>query len=230
MRMRNALSVCLILTAAAFAQAGPDVIVGDLNGMDSYGTNGSGIYAYSIGTDSCNIGNVWLNWFSGTNQHPVIAQNFYRLKNGRFEQIGMSWLKHGFFALSGSLCFNDCQSTNGTHLGVHCSDPYSSSLNGSQSNGPRNEVNASTGYFPYPIAGSYPSPTPTIGRRLQCAANDVNPAMNAGAMYWAEGQYVTPDDAAAGNQNNNASYRRIQFASNGTFSASFVSGMSTIQQ
>src|SRR5688572_28479699 len=138
MRTFQTIGALSLLVVAAFGQAGPDVIVGSLNGMDSYGSSG-GIYAYSIGTTSCNVGTVWLNWFANTNQHPVIGQNFYRLKNGRFEQIGMSWLKHGFFALSGSLCFNDCQGTNGEHLGVHCSDPYDAGLNGDQGNGPRNE-------------------------------------------------------------------------------------------
>ncbi|MBI3845982.1 MAG: HYR domain-containing protein [Planctomycetes bacterium] len=187
--------------------AGPDVIVGDLQNVQRYGTVG-GITAFSVGTTSCNIGTIWLNWMSNTNQHPVIGQNMYRLKNGRFEQVGMSWLKHGFFALSGGLCFGDCQSTDGTHLGVHCSDPYDSGLNGDQSNlGPRWQVNASTGGYPYPPAN--PATPATIGRRLQVHNTDLDPGQNAGALYFVEGQYVTPDDAAANNKNNNASYRRI---------------------
>jgi hypothetical protein len=203
------------------------VIVGDLNGMDSYGQAG-GIYAYSVGTTSCNIGSLWLNWFADTNQHPVIGQSFYRIKNGRFEQIGVSWLKHGFYALSGNLCFNNCQPTDGTHLGVHCSDPYDAGLNGSQGNGPRSEVNASTGYFPFPYLLNPPTPL-VIDRRIQCASADVNPTLNAGAIYYAEGQYVTPDDAAAGNKNNNASCRRIVFTNApANYPATFSGG--TIQQ
>ncbi|MBI1852962.1 MAG: hypothetical protein HYR85_21685 [Planctomycetes bacterium] len=190
-----------------YGLAGPDVIVGDLQNVQRYGTVG-GITAFSVGTTSCNIGTFWLNWMSNTNQHPVIGQNMYRLKNGRFEQIGMSWLKHGFFALSENLCFADCQSTNGSHLGVHCSDPYESSLNGDQSNlGPRYQVNAATGGYPYPPAN--PATPATIGRRLQVHNTDLDPGQNAGALYFVEGQYVTPDDAAANNKNNNASYRRI---------------------
>ena len=127
--MRKFHTLLVLASVAAAVLGQPDVIVGDLNGMGNYGTSG-GIYAYSVGTTSCNIGNVWLNWISGTNQHPVIGQAIYRVKNGRFEQIGFSWLKHGFFALSGNLCFNDCQGTDGTHLGVHCSDPYDAGLNG----------------------------------------------------------------------------------------------------
>jgi HYR domain-containing protein len=205
-----------------YGLVGPDVIVGDLQDTSRYGV-ASSITAFSVGTTSCNIGTVWLNWISSTNQHPVIGQNMYRLKNGRFEQIGMSWLKHGFFALSGGLCFADCQATDGTHLGVHCSDPYGSSLNGDQSNlGPRWQVNAATGNFTYPPAN--PAAPATIGRRLQVHNTDLDPGQNAGALYFVEGQYVTPDDAAANNKNNNASYRRVNItgaAGSGTYDLQF---------
>ena len=192
---------------------GPDVIVGDLNGMGLYGTV-SGITAYAIGTTSCNIGDAQLLWISSNNQHPVIGQNLYRLKDGRFMMIGMSHLKHGFTALQQNLCAtaqNPCQSSGtGSRLGIFCSDPYSTSLNASQSNlGPRWQVNAATGFFNYPFFNaSYPG---TIGRRLQVLTTDVTPAQNTGAIYFAEGHYVTPDDAAAGNGWNNASYRRVAF-------------------
>jgi hypothetical protein len=38
------------------------------------------------------------------------------------------------------------------------------------------------------------------------------PANNPGALFFGEAVYVTPDDAAAGNGANNASYRRITIA------------------
>ncbi|MBI1849035.1 MAG: HYR domain-containing protein [Planctomycetes bacterium] len=191
----------------SFALAGPDVIVGDLQDTSRYGSVG-GITAFSVGTTSCNIGSQGIEWNSINNQHPVIAQNMYRLKSGRFEQIGMSWLKHGFFAESESLCFGDCQVTDGSTLGVHCSDPYNSSLNGDQANlGPRWQVNAATGNFTYPPAN--PNTPATIGRRLQVHNVDLDPGQNAGALYFVEGHYITPDDAAAGNGDNNASYRQI---------------------
>ncbi len=49
-------------------------------------------------------------------------------------------------------------------------------------------------------------------------ADDVNPTLNAGALYFVEAQYVSADDAAAGNKHNNASHRRISFSSTGTVS------------
>jgi hypothetical protein len=194
---------------------GPDVIVGDLHQVQSY-PGQSGISPFAVGTVSCNIGDVWLNWVSNTNQHPVIGQNMFRLKNSRFEHIGQSWLKHGFYALSERLCYSNCVATDGTHLGVHCSDPYSAGLNGQQPNlGPKYEVNANNGYFNYPFA-SPPYGSSSIARRLQVANSDLDPSLNGGGTYFVEGQYVTPDDAAAGNQNNNASYRRITVSGGGS--------------
>ena len=167
-----------------------------------------------MGTTSCNIGTVPLQWISSTNDHPVIGQQLYRVRDGIFEQIGMSWLKHGFFALQGNLCGGCTPHPNGSALGVGCSDPYGSSLNGSQGSlGPRNEVNASTGLYPYP---------PTYGAgivdstssRLRVPSSLVT-SQPAGTKFFIEGQYVTKDDAAAGNHHNNASYREITMSSSG---------------
>jgi hypothetical protein len=195
---------------------GPDVIVGNLGGAIYYGKVGN-TRAYSLGTDSCNVGNQNLLWIASTNQHPVIGQSLYRIENGRFEMIGSSWLKHGFTALTGSLC-GTCSGQGGAVLGVGCSDPYSASLNGSQSNlGPRSHVNATTGHFPYPFttpgAGYMvpPAAAATIGRRMQVEESDM---FRPGAVYISEAQYIAPDDASYVNSSNrrenglnNASYR-----------------------
>lgn len=196
-------------TSDCSAQIGPDVIVGDLVGVADWGTDsGSGIYAYSIGTTSCNIGDEELLWISSTNQHPVIGQSIYRYRDGQFEQLGQGWLKHGFFALQGTVCGSCSASGTGSALGVGCSDPYSASRNGGQSNlGPKSEVNATTGFFPYPP--SNPPYSGNIGRRIQVRETDLDPALNPGAQYFGEGHYVTPDDAAAGNGANNASWRPL---------------------
>ena len=198
------------VSSALSATAGPDVIVGELHDVASYGTLGfEGIFAFAVGTVSCNQGDTPVSWFANTNEHPVIAQNMYRWKSGRFEQIGMSWLKHGFLAVMGNSCQLGCTPPplGGQQLGLGCSDPYSAGLNGQQSNlGPRSQVNPNTGSYPYPFsAPGYPQ---TIGRRLQVHKNDLDPALNPLAVYFVEGHYVTADDALAGNQNNNASYRR----------------------
>lgn len=198
-------------------RTGPDVIVGDVSDVSNYASSG-GIEALALGTTSCNPGSVGLNWIWNTNQHPVIAQNLYKLKtvNGsaRFEQIGLSWLKHGFFALSENLCCNDCQGTNGSTLGIHCSDPYCCGLNGDQAGlGPRWQVNAATGVFAYPYAS--PPYSGSIARRLQVKTADLE-VSSASVLYYGEAQYVAPDDAAAGNKNNNASYRRMTVSGGGS--------------
>jgi hypothetical protein len=193
----------------------PDVIVGNLHQIDRFGPVGD-ITAFAIGTVSCNIGTCWLDWFQApSNQHPVIGQSVYRLKDGRFEHLGQGWLKHGFFALSQGFCFNDCEGTTGTHLGVHCSDPYSAFLNGQQNNlGPKFEVNATTGVHPHPVTDINETGD-AIFKRVQVHNDDLDPALNAGALYFVEGHYVTADDSAAGNQNNNASYRKVTVSGSG---------------
>ncbi|MDA0803448.1 MAG: hypothetical protein O2819_06800 [Planctomycetota bacterium] len=197
---------------------GPDVIVGDLPNISKYGSVTSGgqtIMAYAIGTTSCNIGDELLSWFaSPSNLHPFIPQNIYRIKSGRIEHIGLGWGKHGFTALQGTVCGSCQASSSGNWLGIGCSDPYSSSLNGSQSGlGARSEVNPATGIFPGNYNAGMPSAPATIGRRVQVNANDLNPTMNVGATYLVEAQYIHPGDAAAGNDDNNASWRSCTIGS-----------------
>ncbi len=226
-----ALLIAFDVTGQAGA-AGPDVTVFSFTDIQSYGS-ADGFAAYAVGTVSCNRGDMPLNWcddFSGCApgagraDHPVIAQNLYRLKNGRFEQIGMSWLKHGFFSTnqpSGgctSASGQSCQTPPaGNHqLGVGCTDAYSAGLNGGQPLHRRSEVNATTGVFPFP--GSVPpGPYAVYDERIKVATADVDPAQNAGATYYAEGHYVAADDAASGNALNNASYRRVTVGAGPTY-------------
>jgi hypothetical protein len=131
-----------------------------------------------------------------------------------FEQVGQSWLKHGFFALSEGLCCSGCQSTDGSHLGVHCSDPYTSARNGSQAGlGPKYQVNPSSGSFTYPPAN--PAWTGSIARRLQVAITDLE-VSSAATRYFGATQYITADDAASGNKYNNESYREVSMTGSGT--------------
>ena len=195
--------------------SGPDVIVGEITGPSSYGTFG-GYYAYSIGTTSCNIGTAELDWIASTPEHPVISQNMFRLLDGKFEHIGVSWLKHGFTALQGNTCGCGCVSSGtGSRLGVGCSDPYGASLNGNQGSlGPRSEViDPANGGFLYPPTLDPLNPDLTF-RRLRVHADDLDPALNPGALYFVEAQYVTPDDAASGNAHNNSSYRQVTRSTN----------------
>lgn len=217
-----------VLAVCGGGTVGPDVIVGDLMDLRHETSAGpiEGKRAYAVGTRSLNIGNKDLAWFSGTNQHPVIAQNMYRWKQdgserpgGRFEQIGMSWLKHGFTALANggfcATCSFEPGHSSGNWLGQGCTDPYTASLNSTQTRlGPRSEVDAFTGNYPYD--GSHPVGTgdSTLRKRLVVADDDVNPTLNAGARYFVEGHYIASDDAVAGNGLNNAAYREITVDAN----------------
>jgi len=214
--VRAAVFGLLAIGTAAHAQ--PDVIVGDLTGPRLWGTL-DGKSAYSLGTTSCNIGDENLLWddttFDGTpaNLHPVIGQNMFRLKDGRFEQIGQSWLKHAFCALQLSGLCDTCQPAGGgctDELGPGCHDPYGASLNGSQTGlGAKFEINAATGEYPWPYTGRGTSGN-TLFKRIQVDNDDLDPSLNPDARYFGEGQYVAPDDAQAGNDNNNASYRELR--------------------
>ncbi|MBI5361704.1 MAG: hypothetical protein HZA53_00905 [Planctomycetes bacterium] len=187
---------------------GPDITVGDLSDVLNVLPE-SGIDAVALGTVSCNMGNVIIAWVSSTPAHPVIRQNVYKYKvvsgSGRFEQIGLSWLKHAFAVAPGNTCCTCTGSGGGMWPG--CSDPYGSGLNGSQSGlGPNWQVNAHTGVFTYPPAN--PAWSGNVARRCEMLSTDVENT-GGGVRYFGEGHYVTADDAAAGNQNNNASYREL---------------------
>ncbi len=236
----NVKSIGLLTAVAALALAagvasgqcqittGPDVIVGDLTGPSNY-TFASGLESTSLGTVSCNIGNAQLLWIANDNRHPVIGGNLYKYTAatgpgtyGKFEQIAQSWLKHGFYALSQTLCCPSCAGTNGSTLGIGCSDPYTSARNGSEGGlGPRRQVNASTGVFTYPPA----NPTfATNQRRLSPLPIDLT-ASSTTVKYFGESQYVTPDDASSGNKFNNSSVREMTVTGSGTAWAFGLTGV-----
>ncbi len=207
---------------------GADVIVGVLVGTSNTTAEqiGGAFYdAFGIGTTSCNVGDAELLWISSNNQHPVIGQNFYKLHNGRFVQLGQSWLKHGFTALQQNACSCGCTSSGtGSRLGIGCSDPYGSGLNfGQGSAGPKWQVNAHTGFFTYPPAD--PSYSGNTARRMHIPVAELIASNQPGApLYFGEGHYVTPDDAAAGNQNNNASYIAVTVTGSGNDYSFALSG------
>jgi subtilisin-like proprotein convertase family protein len=205
---------------------GPDVIVGDLTGPSNFSVV-NGLDAISIGSTSCNVGTVNVQWNAApANTHPVIGGTLYRYQvvNGaaHFDQIGQSWLKHAFEALTGNVCCT-CNGQGGSVLGVGCSDPYTSDRNGTQSGlGPKYQVNAHTGMYP---TGNAPHPSGGNAGRLEFLASDV--AATAGGTganlrFFGECQYVTQDDATAGNQNNNASYREMSTTGTTDFTFAFV--------
>lgn len=238
------LALAAALPGVAQAQStGPDVTVFDLMDVGNYGA-ASGVRGYAIGTRSCNIGNQPLNWCdnnggcgSGTtsHDHPVIAQNIYRLKDGRFEQLGASWLKHGFLSTNSPPSGGAC-GTGGScvqpplgqnQLGVGCTDPYEASLNGSRPLGRRSEVNPTNGSYPFPY-GTGGSTSVAWNQRVAVAEADLDTTANPGATYYLEGHYIAPDDALAGNGLNNASYRRVTVGSAPTYNLTMAAA--TVRQ
>ena len=192
--------------------AGANVVAGDLDEAIAYGDVG-GTSAYAIATTACNIGDEEVLWISGNDSHPVVGHNLYRLENGRFEQLGASWVKHGFAALQRDLCCDCIPSSSIAALGVGCSDPYAASLNGTQSGlGPRGEIDAFSGTFSWPpgAATGVPPATGLLARRLQVPTEAMDPSLHPNAVYVAEAIYAAPDDAADGHGFDNASYRTYE--------------------
>jgi hypothetical protein len=236
-----------VLPATPFTGSvpGPDVVVGDLNGLAQFGSSGTQV-GLAVGTDSCNFGTVDLNWFAlPDNDHPVIPQNMYRMSGGasnneRFEQVGQSNVKHAFTALTNNICGLGCNGVGGTHLGSGCSDPYSASLNAGPNLGSRAWINPFTGFYPRGDSATPPNNhsghTHTgISHRIIIEQSDLSTSANPGATYFAEAMYVTPHEYAwcqthpgQCNMYNNVSYR--QYNVSGTTSFSFSPAASTVRQ
>ncbi|MCG8405556.1 MAG: hypothetical protein MI923_10205 [Phycisphaerales bacterium] len=191
----------------------PDMTFCELFGLFQFGREGS-VAGLAVGTTSWNIGNADLQWFeSPASEHPFIVMNLYRLKDDRFEQIGQSWVKHGFFALDDTQCGGTCTfepgHAFGPWLGMGCTDTYSPGLNGVQDGlGPRYEVNPWTGAWSH--TGSHfdlgGPPHDGISHRLQVHDDDLDPVLNEGASYYVEGYYVILDDV---NVMNSASWKPV---------------------
>ncbi len=198
---------------------GEDGYGGGGTDIEYYGTSG-GVRGFAVGTTSCNRGNVVAPWYGGTDNVPVIQQSAYRVHQGRFEQIGMSWLKHSFCAVSEPGCDTwtggGCNSTGCNTLGIGCADTYWAGLN-ADANAPRSEINAYTGEYDYPFTIS-PSGPSSVRGKLQLIDTDTQVS---GADYYMEAQYVEPGeiDQCDGRRHlNNASHCKALV--NGTTSIS----------
>ena len=128
-----------------------DVDVARISGLRWFGRTGmhpTGRIGFAGNTTSCNVGNVKVPWFAQMNpDHPFIASNLYRVTaEGRLEQIGLSWLKHGFFAADSFGCGDCTPNLFDNYLNLGCQDTYSADNNADRSFlGPRSEVNPLTG-------------------------------------------------------------------------------------
>jgi hypothetical protein len=206
----------LAMPTGAIAQPGclrpgPDVIVGDINGVANFAPAGD-VDAFALGVTLCNIGSAPVLYSFNTNQHPLVTENMYRLRTvdgaTRFEQVGLGWCFHTFFALSTNLCCPTCTATDGSTLGVGCADPHTASRMGAQNGlSPRWQVNAATGAYTYPPAN--PAFSGSVARRLQVHLLDLEPSFVPGAQFFGEAHAVAPDDATQADRDNNTSYRPL---------------------
>ena len=193
---------------------GGDMVHCQLYALNQYGRNDDYV-GLSVATTSWNLGDVALPWYPiPSENHPFIVMNVYRhtvLGNGatRFEQIGQSWVKHGFCALDNTQCSTDCIPTGCSTLGIGCTDTYSSSLNAVQNGlGPRYEVNPWTRGWVY--SGSHLSQGDHghnhVDHRIQIHDDDLNPLLNPTSSYFVEGFYVCPEDI---DQMNSAAWKPV---------------------
>ncbi len=179
-------------------QDGADGMIGEMHYLQQFGRLGD-VVGCAMDATLCNAGTEPLDWYGNPDpRHPFEAFNMYRLKDDRLEQIGQSWVKHGFAASQNDACGLGCTPhSDGTRLGIGCADTYSVSLNAGQHlAGPRSEINPWTGVYVY--EGSHLQTQPgghdAVEHRLQLHDDDLDPALNVGANYFAELYIVTHDD------------------------------------
>ncbi len=192
-----------------------DVKLGILDSIQQAGRTGTEV-GLTMATTSCNVGTVDVPWLAPMNEdHPSIAMALYREMNGNLEQVGTSWMKHGFFALSSSQC-TPCQNpSNGTFLGVGCSDTYGPGNNSDRRYlGPRDEWD--------PFAGTWEcSDSHFQGGASDCVRGHSSSGHNGvehrlvvddsemdlpGATYFYEAYYVVRDDEV---RDNNWGWREV---------------------
>lgn len=194
------------------------------NPVAKVGTYPNGRTGLTMSTTSCNVGTVNIAWNAPMQTtHPVIALNLYRLKDGKFEQVGWSWLKHGFLSTNSNGCGTCQHPGTGSLLGINCSDTYGTGNNGDRTYlGGRDEVNPFTGVWT--CQGSWFSnyvndctrrnpgavTLDAVDHRLDCLDSDLG---NAGARYFYEAYYITAGDV---NTYNNLGSREATLTWNGS--------------
>lgn len=208
-----------------------DVSLADVSSFTQVGREGSfpnGTSAFAATTVSCNSGNVKVPWFAAMDpRHPFIMINLYQVDPaGMFKQIGVSWVKHGFYAADspGYGCGNCTPNFFDDYLQVGCTDTYSVSNNSDRAwLGPRSEVNALTGewdpcgsFFDLDYDGTVPDCDRSYDGRGEGPTDHLLDATDAdldvaGARFYYEGYYVV-----AGDQKpyNNVGWRESTFSFN----------------
>jgi len=220
----------LLAPASASAQDNADLEidlflaeVDDLTAVNRQGAFPGGMNAVAFLTNACNVGTKRINWQQAMDaDHPFITFLVARERDGRFEQISdWSYVKHGFFALSSSFC-DSCQPTDGTTLGIGCSDTYATGNNSDNYwLGPPDEIDPWRGIWD-PVCSHFDRGEPAVAPPLDCnglrslsqtQADNLGPIGHriqiedaefnvTGASFWFQGMYVIETEADANRENN----------------------------
>lgn len=143
--------------------------------------------------------------------HPFLVMNFYRLKDGRLEQLGRSDAKHAWNSTN-----EGCGCSSGQVMYQRCSDLYSANNNGNQMFfGPRAEINPFTGAWS--SLGSHFDGEPVDNFRHHSGIGhggfdhrltvEENRLASTNDAYWVEAWYLSAQDT---NTTNNIGYRGVR--------------------
>ncbi len=201
-----------------------DVTLLDINFIAYLGDVGPDKIVITPAASLKNIGTADVAWFQkftgnsppyNTDQHPYLNWSLYREVDNRFEQIGLSGIKHAFFTIN-----SNCACPGGHVLGLGCEDVYGTGNNDSDSDlGPRAELESFSGIWkncgsffdPMPCTGSQQNTSNQPGQnRLVVRKDQLTDVNNTGMFFQA--WYVIRDDI---NIFNSMGYRTIAPTPNG---------------
>lgn len=200
-----------LLSVSPALASGPDVIISEISSAGAWTPTGAinGMRAYTFGAGFCNIGDQGASWDAAGPNHPIVAHAVYRLYEGRFEQLGVSWASHEPLPLPSAIC-SSCAWAGPAVLGPGCGTTTFATYTALPANlGGRFVVDPVTGQVGAPAA---PTSTDPLYRRIRLLQSEITQAQQ-GALYFVQALVVHPEDAASGNAQNNASYRRLDFVS-----------------
>jgi hypothetical protein len=227
------LPVLLAAGAAVSAQSNTNnqidcklAAIDDLRALGRTGTFPDGINGCAFATTACNDGLAQISWQQAMDpDHPFITFLLAREHDGRFEQISdRSYVKHGFFALSSSFC-GSCSPTDGTVLGLGCSDTYSVGNNGDNFwLGPADEIDPWLGIWD-PVCSHFDTGEPAVAPPNDCngqrsLSSSQASALGAvghrirvkdadfdvpGASFWFQGMYIIETEGDRTRNDNSSS-------------------------
>ncbi len=183
-----------------------DVTLLDINFIAYLGDVGPDKIIITPAASLKNIGTADVAWFEkftgnappyNKDQHPYLNWSLYREVDNRFEQIGLSGIKHAFFTVN-----TNCACPGGHVLGLGCEDVYGTGNNDSDRDlGPRAELESFSGIWencgsffdPMPCTSSQQNTSFKLGQnRLVAREDQLTDVNNTGLFFQA--WYVIRDD------------------------------------